>query len=69
MDFIKGFFREGTKESMTRLCMFLTTVNALAFMWFKPDYSGLILGTLGLVFTLKSVQNGQEIKNQTGEQK
>lgn len=62
MEFLKNFFREGTKESMTRACMLLITLNTCAFMFVYPDHYKLTLGILSLIFTVKLVQNNQENK-------
>ena len=61
MDKFLNFFREGTPESMTRLCTFTVTISSCILAWTSfftdKDMTGLILGMLGMVLTAKVTQS------------
>lgn len=52
----KGFFEEGTPQSMMRLLAFTVTINGCGLAWVHSDYETLVLGLVTLGLTGKGAQ-------------
>lgn len=75
MNFIKGFFLEGTEPSMMRLCFFISTLGLVGLSFYiQSTQSGwnaynaaMVASSFGLIFGAKSWQKKQEVKENIEE--
>lgn len=75
MNFIKGFFLEGTEPSMMRLCFFLSTLGLIGLTFYIQGSekgwdlynAGVVTGAYGLIFGAKAFQKQSEVKENIEE--